>query len=255
MQSNHEKTQEILATLRTAYLEELPSVVNKLEDLILVLKGSYGEATYHELVRLVHNIKGNGGTMGFQILSTICHRYEDYLTQIDLSEADNEQSINTCFRYVDLLRLANDKLYSKQSNFEDIAAELELIFLENNNEVKRALIVEPSKSMLKLMVNILSGVGFDVAVESSGYIALGRLLNEPFDLVVTANEMPGLNGQSLAAAVRLSKSINHNIKYIMVSSRSKKFVNRASDPDKIVNRSQNIIDDFSNALDELINQK
>jgi len=183
MNQNFSKTHNILEKLKSAYLEDLPRVIDDIEVLILKLKKSFNEEYYQELVRLVRNIKGNGGTMGFQILSTVCHRFEDFLTQNDLNQKKTEKQINICFEYIDLLRISHDKLLSKSSSFDEI---------------------------------------------------------------------PGLNGHALAAAVRLSKSLNYNIKFILISTGKKKLINRNSSPDYIVNRSQNIISDFSRALEEIL---
>ena len=67
---------------------------------------------------------------------------------------------------------------------------------------KRVPVVDDSEDIRSLMVLLLAGEGFAVSEARDGDDALRRLKAEPFDVVVTDFQMPGLNGLELLALAR-----------------------------------------------------
>jgi CheY-like chemotaxis protein len=69
---------------------------------------------------------------------------------------------------------------------------------------KRILVVDDNKTALLLLEHALKKQRPDYQVVSvnNGYDALARLQTQPFDLLVTDYNMPGMNGLDLAQAVR-----------------------------------------------------
>ncbi len=66
----------------------------------------------------------------------------------------------------------------------------------------RILVVEDSVGVRELQRAILEGAGYDVTTAMDGSEGAARLSGRPFDLVLSDVEMPGMDGFSLARALR-----------------------------------------------------
>ena len=88
---------------------------------------------------------------------------------------------------------------------------------------------------------VFTGLGFTFTRVSDGYEALGRLLSEPFDLLITGKQLPRLDGLALIGALRLSNSINRKIPTILLTSSEKHEFTRATDPDFVVFKDSSLV--------------
>lgn len=77
---------------------------------------------------------------------------------------------------------------------------LEYCPIEGN--CKRILMVDDEKDIRNLFSKVLSFLGYEVVVASSGTEALNLFLTDPFDLVLTEFQMPGMDGWSLAVQIK-----------------------------------------------------
>ena len=66
----------------------------------------------------------------------------------------------------------------------------------------RVLVVEDTHFFQKLIINLLSGDGFDVTLANNGSEGLEKLSAGQFDLVVSDIEMPVMDGFTFAQRVR-----------------------------------------------------
>jgi two-component system sensor histidine kinase BarA len=66
----------------------------------------------------------------------------------------------------------------------------------------RILVVDDSESNRLLALLQLDRLGFDAVAVDSGWVALDRLAEEPFDLVLLDGMMPGLDGPGTAREIR-----------------------------------------------------
>jgi CheY-like chemotaxis protein len=71
-----------------------------------------------------------------------------------------------------------------------------------NNRGKRILVVDDSEEVRSLIAFLLTGEGYAVSEACDGEEALRRIKAEPFDVVVTDFQMPGLNGLEVMAHMR-----------------------------------------------------
>jgi CheY-like chemotaxis protein len=71
-----------------------------------------------------------------------------------------------------------------------------------NNRGKRILVVDDSEEVRSLIAFLLAGEGYTVSEACDGEEALRRIKAEPFDVVVTDFQMPGLNGLEVMAHMR-----------------------------------------------------
>lgn len=245
--SNVDTLQQMLLQLRLAFLEEMPEKLDRLENILLEIeKNGADKEIYNEFYRTVHSLKGSGGTHGLHILTTICHQLEDLLNTTQGGEKFPPALANTSLAYVDLLRIAAEKLKSGSDNFLQI--EEKLIALRNQLTQKKyaVLVVDNSKLLTQIFLQALSGLPVQPVVMADGMQALMRALTEPFNLLITTNEIPVLSGISLIGAIKLSNSKNAHIKTILITSNKKVtgHINRTTDSNYIIFKDAKLADNL-----------
>ncbi len=72
------------------------------------------------------------------------------------------------------------------------------------NVKPRLLLVDDEKPILESLAPFLRRAGFDVEVASDGEVALSRLIEEPYDLVIMDVLMPRLDGRETLRQMRMS---------------------------------------------------
>ena len=254
-QFDPEAFQKMLLQLRKDFLDEIPERFHSLENLLLQMekKGSDTES-FNEVYRIVHSLKGSGGSYGFHIITTICHQLEDLLNTTDHGVAFSKKLISFSLNYVDLLRTATEQIHAGNEKFSQIEKRLLELRKELAPERFSVMLVDNSKMLNGLCLQALSELPVRTVTIHDGLEALMRALSEHFDLIISDNEIPRLNGAALIGAIRLSKSPNRLMKAIIISSNNKftYSLNRASDPDYAIFKDaklvQNLTDKVKQAL-------
>lgn len=77
--------------------------------------------------------------------------------------------------------------------------------------IHKVLIVESSSFVLDQYKEALSNLGLDLVVEKDGYKALGRLLKENFDSLITSTHVSTIDGASLLTILKMLGSSNQKI--------------------------------------------
>jgi chemotaxis protein histidine kinase CheA len=212
--------QILLLQLKQNYIAELPDRFHRLEELVLQIeREGYTPEIYNDLFRQVHSLKGSGGTHGLQIITRICHPFEDYLSTIN--EKSNLRQLgfgNISFSYLDLLSEVGGRLANGEEVFTDVEDILNQLRLRSFAPRYAALIVENSNVVIKILTKTLISRNFRVVTQDDGYAALGRALVEPFDLIISATEIKQLNGIAFLTALKLSNDINSHTKTILLTS-------------------------------------
>ena len=238
-QSNADKLQMMLRQVRDAFLEEMGERLDKLDNLLLAMEkqGAASEEGFNELYRGIHSLKGSGGTHGLHIMSAICHQFEDQLNTV----AGNLSALPTGFVdsglvYISLLRDVAAQARSGRETFPEIERRLAELHGTAFAAEYSVLLVESSRFSAKLYVQTLKDLPVRTVTVENGYDALLRVLNEPFDILITSLEIPVMNGIALIGALRLSSSPNQKIKTVLLTSNADvgKKKRRAIDPDQVI---------------------
>jgi CheY-like chemotaxis protein len=87
--------------------------------------------------------------------------------------------------------------------------------------MNKILIVDDEKAILNCLREMLSFIGLDVALASSGYEALNLFHTDSFNLVLTDLEMPDMNGWELA--LRIKEKWPH-IPVVLITGAEERFV-------------------------------
>lgn len=218
--ANTAQALNMLEMLKKSYLEELPSRIGDLENLVLELgrSGSFSEQ-FQQLFRAVHSLKGTAGTYGFHLVSTICHRLEDHLHLVDGDETRfQEGHRERWLAHIDLMQRAVGMYAQNVDDHQQIERALDgiraSVFVQN----RRGMLIERSKSTAMLCQQALSELPIKWVVMSDGLAALERLVQEKFDVVVTGMEIGKLNALSLISALRLSSCPSRNAFTVVLTS-------------------------------------
>lgn len=211
---------DMLHRLRLAYIGEIPTRLDEIEHLVMVLeRDGYNEDDFNDLYRRIHSLKGSGGTHGVQIITAICHPFEDYLSAMTGEVKGSTTAFaNVALAFFDLLRDAAAHLAQGQESFPDIETKLAMLRQRAFAPQFSALVVETASASIKFISQVLDKFNCRMVLMDDGYMALGRSLTEPFDLIITALEIPHLNGSALTAAIKLAKGPNSHTKCIMLTS-------------------------------------
>ncbi|MBC3936613.1 response regulator [Undibacterium rugosum] len=246
------KAQAMLDALRVHYLNDLPSQLDELENLILHMDAhSFNLETCRELYRRIHSLKGSGGTYGMHIVSDVCHPFEDLISAlIEQPGLLRDRFTPTALEYLDLLRRVIQQYQQQQIPGEEIRAQLSQIRLRTAQCSYSALIVESSDVIISVVRDILIPYRFRVEVVNDGYQALGRILSEPFDLVVTGLETPRLNGLALISAMQKSSPKHRHTQSVLVTASELKHDKEL--PDAILKKDAHFKESFSQFVHHLI---
>jgi len=212
--------QNLLIRLRQNYIADIPERAAELETLILeIVSSEQSQELYSDLFRRIHSLKGSGGTYGAQIVTAICHSFEDYLATLSLKHfTQNAAATDIALSFVDLLRTSAATLGERSDDSVDIEAALATLRQRAFTPQYSALVVESGISVIRMVAGILNTHGFRMVLIEDGYQALGRALVEPFDLLITSVEVPSLNGNGLIAALKLAQIANRRVKCILLTS-------------------------------------
>lgn len=204
-----------LAKMRADFVEELPGRCALLEDSVMALEKGATDA-FDELFRQVHSLKGSGGTFGLQIISSICHDLETFITRERAHFGSN--AANFSLSYIDLLRRASGSEGPEAMRGDRLKQQLERLSAECMPRRSKVLLVEPSATGRKILAAQFAALPVDLSILEKGFYALSRLEAEPFDLFICSGEMPDISVAELITMLRGSEGANAHIPVIVITS-------------------------------------
>jgi len=231
---NKNAINELLETLKIEFLATLPERLAEIESLVLALPD---DADVASLLRVVHSLKGAAGTHGCHIFTKICHQMEDMMRELTTSyKIHSQNSVEVLLEYNDLQNTALDLFNNNDDNFSVIDSKLTLISQSQGQTTLKVLVVEPSPLYASIIISVLESETIHVKIVSDGFVALENLLMQFYDAVITAMEVPTLNGDALLSAVRLSQSKNKDINAILITTKDVSSIKNSTLFNHIVNR-------------------
>ncbi len=252
-QSNLSQAQQLFFELKVRYIDDLPSKFDSLERQILSLQTHSGLAEYPDFCRNLHSLKGSSGTYGLNILSTISHQLEEQMYSLNMSGSPiGPEVVGIWLELIDLMRLALKMVEQDQQDFNEIEhrlMEIQHRFYPNDLVV---LLVSSSDYNASLCANMLEELGIRIVSLTSGYAALGRLLEQKFDFLVTSNELEGLCGRALIAALKLNPGKNQAIPQVLITSRDEILAPYNFAPDYVVIRDENFIASLTGTFKSIV---
>ncbi len=218
MNADFEAVQTLQAYMRDEFLSDLPEYCQRIDESILALEHNPEDRkAYQDLYCNVHALKGLGGTHGLKIVTTLCHQFENYLTETDAQHGFGEVFTTRALTYVDLLRRIEGGTDGDGTEIETALEDLRLANLKDRTPI---LIAESSAMMARIYQQALLELPLQLAVVDNGLTALERLLHEPFGLLIVGRELKELDGVAVLAAIRTARVRNRDIPAILISSRN-----------------------------------
>ncbi len=211
--------QALLFGIRERFLDELAERCDGFENLILALENAPSDREiFNELYRGVHSLKGSGGTHGLGILTTLCHHLENLLTEASENTRFDADFASRALAYIDLLRSVEVPARSENPDFSAIETALGALQQAAQKILKTGLIAESSTVMARIYQQTLAALPVRTEVTGNGLHALERLMRETFSFAIIGRELQELNGIAVIAALRASRSANHDIPVVLVTS-------------------------------------
>lgn len=214
------------------YLDDMTDTLGTIEALILGLNSNRASENQRKILQMLHSIKGTAGGYGLGEFSPVVHKMEDILGILASGSVSSEEVVNDLLEQVDVMLAMVAKA---RANPEAVIAEmdkpqesLKVIFNNpnyvesNDGKVKddslKVLILEDSKFVNKIVLQSLSPFNVTCSLAADGYSALGRLIFEKFDAIITHVHVNLIDGVNLTKILNLIESPNKNTPFLFISS-------------------------------------
>ncbi len=211
------------------YLDDLKHDLGDIETLILQIDKIHGDENRRKLARILHSVKGTAGSFGLAHISSAAHRMEDILAQMKLVSRPLEDVIDALMHERDLM----EKLLIAYRKHDSLTLEAltekfsgqHLTHPQKNAPLPgkkisnpRILIIEDSKIVINLILTEFNKYEVTCSVSQDGYNALGRILQEKFDFIISKHHVALIDGPSLEKIVRQVPNQNKETPFLIVSS-------------------------------------
>lgn len=248
--------ENMLADLRNGFIAELPTRLEEIEQLILGLeKTSSFTEDYQELYRHIHSIKGSAGTHGLHIISTICHVLEDKVVEVEgQQEQFTSKMVNEWLIFIDLIRTTIDLIHHGVVDFSEIELELDQLSGLGTHYEYKCLVIISSKLHRTLVANAFENIQVKFRYALNGYEALGMLLKEPYDILITNMEVSELQGPSVIGALRMSNNRNKDIPTILLTAGKVTNYGKSIGPDYVIKKDADLIENLNLAVRNIMRQ-
>ena len=202
--------QEALAQLRQEFIDSSAERLDQIDLLIDRMYNDKGDrnADFVEFQRDIHSMKGSAGTYGFDSVTLIAHRLEDFIEAVpDLS---NGQLLDVQV-YVDRIReiLESGQNASKE-RLDDILVTLPTIgpapTITQELKTVSVFLIMPKGVQRKLITQELVSCGFELAFSNRPLEAFSLIVSLKPDLIVSSMEFDELSGLELAWSLRAVKA-------------------------------------------------
>lgn len=234
--------------LQARYMEELKEQIHDLESLFLLWEKDQDKVHVDKAMGILHSIKGTSGSYLLNELSSFMHLFEDFI--VDPRMHKDSKFSDTLFKLI-------DSVMDYINNFPDVSGKELLNSFDQtltSNEMKQlksCLILEMSRSMVKVYTDVIKNYGFSVSSVNDAFTGLKRLSLEDFDLLILSTNLNGFDGISLYNA--LLQIIPDKIKkqnILLITTDPKKVKRMQGYTGDLVLKSNTLVDDLEAWLDK-----
>jgi CheY-like chemotaxis protein/HPt (histidine-containing phosphotransfer) domain-containing protein len=209
-----------LAELRLKFIQSAQERVESIEILILKAEGQKtqeaNKGVLKEIYSLSHTIKGSARVYKFEGIAFICHKIEDYISELlNHQKIVSAEELTYLLKHVDLLgsyfkefiefKKVDDKKYQEIYTKQFIAP---LAHSDTGTKVAlsnikiQILIVGINKTILKQVYMALGDLNYKISFAADALEAFDRLALEKFDLIISSYIMNPIDGLSFSLAVK-----------------------------------------------------
>ena len=212
-----EMPDESFNVLKLEFLDGIRDSLDALEGHFLAMEQSGSSRDHHKSVaRIIHSLKGSGGSYEMPFISQVCHQLEDDAQRFQNNLATQAEKFvaEPYLKYVDLLRgvveayrheidgVSSISGTSLQETFEPQLSAL------RRKDILRVMLVDTSKTTYHLISSALKDLPVVTAWCTDGLTALGRVTQNSVDALIAARTVPTIDGAELIACVAALKLKN-----------------------------------------------
>lgn len=213
------------------FLEDVIDTLSTAESLILRLKTENSKDSQRKLFQMFHSIKGSSGTYGLREFETYVHKMEDTLNILAAGGLSQDESISDLLEQLDSLHHKAENYQSKSDEAilkivdPDGSETADPCEIEINTKTarhedspnKKILIICDSKVVSTVIIQTLYPYNLACSLVEDGHSALGRLLLEPFDMIISQVQLKLIDGISLGKMLQLSTNPNQSTPILFIS--------------------------------------
>ncbi len=218
--ATHDNIDAVMDGLRREFIDSAHDMLMDTDQLIRRMSSDIrAEDAFLELRRNIHTIKGQGGTFGFPLITTVAHLLEDFIDTVTEINNDATQGIQA---FVDQISALLDR------DAPPTAAEEQFIlhalpnvrateFSDQIVKDLRALVVMPESIQRKIIGQELVSCGFRLNFASTAVSGLEAALAFPPDIVLSSMEIQGFTGSELAKVFHSVRDLTAS-RFILITS-------------------------------------
>jgi CheY-like chemotaxis protein/HPt (histidine-containing phosphotransfer) domain-containing protein len=211
--------QMILADMRQDFIEDTGDKLEEIEQVAVRLRQGIGQLDNNvmEIKRLMHTIKGGGGSFGFPTVSKIAHAFEDYLvTTGDIHNVHPEDILLFCDAIASILEARDDP--------DDLHANMMLRSLPTGRgqggrhtlDRGLAMLIMPRGVQRKIIAQELAQFGYKVNILDDPIRAIEMAITLKPDFIIATLLLERMTGLEFACILRMI-STTQNINCAVVT--------------------------------------
>lgn len=259
---------EELFELRVKFIQSAKEKAESIEVLILKAESqksrAASKALLKEILSISHTIKNSSRVYKFDAIALICHKLEDYISELlDHEKIVSAEELTKMLRHIDLLAsYFKEFIYNKTVDDKKYQDEYRKQFMISTPTIgddpqktvtvsskAQILIVGINKTIMKQVYAGLESINCTVSFATDALEALHRLSLEKFDLVISSYIMDPIDGVSFTLAAK-NQWQKKAPKVILLSSELIEFpYEKDVSPDKVVVKSLNLPTDLKKFLE------
>lgn len=215
--------EETLAALREEFVFSASSMLDDMEGQVNQSLNNKSkeislQAIRQPLMIQAHNLKGSGGSFGFPLITSVAHRFEDFLSE--LPDATDASSVELLMPFFDTMRDSLDGKFPDDQH-ADVLKGLPTPRDVHHAQVSKidlhVLMVFPSRTLTEIIRRSFEGAGAAVSCTRFAVEGLGLAIKNKPDLLVLAGVLDGVSGADIARAV-ISMEATGTVTPLIVSS-------------------------------------
>lgn len=204
MNAMTEQIEQLAGQLRQEFVEDAHEMLDRLDNIAGEAAESESDpkALMQEARRIIHTLKGSGGTHDYPDVSIIALRAEDYLADLDGLTARQQGDVQA---YTDAMRRALTGEAHVAGTFKEAVRQLPARWNFNVGDVEirevEVLLVSSAKVLSHKVRNELEACGYRVTIVANPIMALELAVRTQPDLVIASAMLDIMTGVDLARAL------------------------------------------------------
>jgi CheY-like chemotaxis protein len=205
-----------LQKMQLIYIESLDAKFDLLENFIFKIeKGS--KELIEPFLNELHSLKGSTAVFDIKFIINSINQIEDFLS-LD-GTLDEPKSLDKIYEVLKIIRTYSKSFLNIEKENEKELFQQIMNILDNGQKKKSVLINGDFPLLNKKIQNALSDLDVHISFCRNGYEALGRVINERFDLLITSYQSEIIKGTNLAKMIKANEDINTEMKLILLTSK------------------------------------